>query len=100
MEISFHELLEKLKNSDESVENDSMAAIRNGIGIREDFWTDFLLFLNDSKGISSLLDIPIEKISSWHDKIKHNIKKVEKADNNVVTKDRGKVMKTGAKNNV
>ena len=72
-----------------------MSAIRTGIGIRDDFWDDFLQVVNNSEGLSALLDIPVIKIANWHQKIKENLDKVQKTDSVPDPKDNGKLLKTG-----
>lgn len=73
----------------------AMSAIRTGIGVREEFWDDFLQVINNSEGLAELLEIPVSKISSWHDKVQHALEKVKQADNIPDTKDSGKLLKTG-----
>jgi hypothetical protein len=93
---SFQKLWEKVRQDDENNSEDSaMSAIRNGIGIRNEFWDDFLSLLNDSKGVADLLDVPFEKVSAWTERIKHNITKVNQADERLVPKERQKLLKTG-----
>jgi hypothetical protein len=70
-------------------------AIRNGMGISSDFWDNFLLLLNNSDSLAELLDVPVEKIGTWHNIIKDNLEKVAKADNKIIPKDRKKLLKTG-----
>lgn len=45
-----------------------------GKNIREDFWDDFILLLNNPEGLSALLNVPEDIISTWHHEIKKNIK--------------------------
>lgn len=97
---SFQRLWEAMqadkKAAEKSPHDDkAMSAIRTGIGVREEFWDDFLRVINNSDGLSALLDVPTTKISSWHDRVKHNLEKVRQADAVPDPKDSGKLLKTG-----
>lgn len=96
---SFQKLWENMqaaKQSQSSPHDDkAMSAIRTGIGIREEFWDDFLQVINNSEGLSQLLDIPVTKIASWHEKVKQVLDQVQKADATPDPKDNGKLLKTG-----
>jgi hypothetical protein len=73
----------------------SMSAIRTGIGVNDSFWDDFLLVINNSEGLSDLLDVPTTKISTWHEKIKHALEKVTNSDSDTFTSKNKKLIKTG-----
>lgn len=88
---SFHEFLEEAGNS----QSKDAKAIRNGIGIRDTFWDDFLLLLNDAEAVSSLLKVPVEKVGTWHEIIKRNLESVYNSDNELVPKKNKKLLKTG-----
>jgi hypothetical protein len=45
-----------------------------GKNIREDFWDDFILLLNNSEGLAALLNVPEDIVSTWHHEIKKNLK--------------------------
>jgi hypothetical protein len=94
---SFQKLWENIQAAKEKSPQDdrAMAAIRTGIGVREDFWDDFLLVINNSEGLSELLNVPTVKIAEWHDRVKHALDKVQKADGTPEPKDNGKLLKTG-----
>lgn len=94
---SFQKLWENIQAQKEKSPHDdrAMSAIRTGIGIREDFWDDFLQIINNSEGLSQLLDVPTTKIASWHDKVKHALNKVQKVDASPDPKNSGKLLKTG-----
>ena len=95
---SFQRLWENIQaaKNEETVQDDrTMSAIRTGIGVRDEFWDDFLAVLNNSQDLSELLDIPVEKISSWRGKIKHALEKVRDADSDPEQKKNGKLLKTG-----
>lgn len=55
----------------------------------------FLLVINNSEGLSQLLDVPVVKIASWHDKIKHTLDKVKEKDSTPELKKNVKLLKTG-----
>lgn len=95
---SFQRLWENIQAAKENKsphDDRAMSAIRTGIGVREDFWDDFLLVINNSEGLSQLLDVPVTKISGWHDKVRHALDKVKQADGQPDPKDNGKLLKTG-----
>lgn len=94
--MSFQKLWEKIeKNKSYHEQNDGIKSIRNGIGIKKEFWNDFMLLLNDPESLSDLLDVSLEKISTWREKIKEAIKKVEEEDKEPITKERKTLLKTG-----
>jgi len=80
--ISFQKLWENMETAkgDEPIDSKASSAIRTGIGVREDFWDDFLAVINNSSGLAELLDIPVTKISSWHHRIREELDKIKKAD--------------------
>lgn len=94
---SFQKLWENIQLSKEKSPKDdrSMSAIRTGIGVRENFWEDFLLVINNSDGLSELLDIPTVKISNWHERVKNALDKVKKIDGSSEPSENGKLLKTG-----
>ena len=71
--MSFRKLWENM-NSDkgnkqpQEVDESALTAIRSGIGVNETFWSDFIQVLNNSEGLSVLLDVPIDEISTWRKK--------------------------------
>lgn len=96
--VSFQRLWENIEaaKKDKSPHDDkAMSAIRTGIGIREEFWDDFLSVINNSEGLSALLDVPTVKIGAWHAKVKHALDRVRQADATPDAKDSGKLLKTG-----
>lgn len=95
---SFQRLWENMqaaKNEETMPDDRAMSAIRTGIGVRDEFWDDFIAVLNNSEDLSELLDIPVTKISSWRSKIQHALNKVRDADSDTEQKKNGKLMKTG-----
>lgn len=95
--MNFQKLWENIqanKLNKSHAESKASSAIRTGIGIREDFWDDFLSVINNSEGLSELLDIPVTKISSWHSRIQEELDKVKHSDlNDTAGKDT--LLKTG-----
>lgn len=94
--ISFQRLWENIEASKKSpLDDKAMSAIRTGIGVREEFWDDFLAVVNNSEGLSALLDIPSVKIGAWHEKVRNTLEKVRQADAVPDPKDSGALLKTG-----
>lgn len=95
---SFQKLWENIqlqKENNTPHDDRAMSAIRTGIGVSEEFWDNFLSVINNSEGLSQLLDIPVTKIASWHDKVKQSLDKVKKADATPDPSDNGQLIKTG-----
>lgn len=88
---SFHSFLHIKENR----ETGAMKAIRNGLGIKESFWDDFILLLNNAEAVSDLFDVPVEKVGTWHETIKNSINKVQGADKEVIPKNKKRLLKTG-----
>ena len=80
MPISFQCLLENMSQHHKRSEEKAMDAIRTGINIRENFWDDFLLVINNSDAMSELLDVPAVKVSSWHNRVRAVLNKVQQTD--------------------
>ena len=96
--MNFQRLWENMKLGQEKEqpnEDKAMSAIRTGLGLREDFWEDFNLLVNNSDGLSALLDIPVEKISTWRKKVNDVLEKVRDADGNEDVGKNKKLIKTG-----
>jgi len=95
--FSFQRLWENMEDSRRGHHDDKgMEAIRNGINVRDDFWEDFLLVINNSGALSELLEVPVTKISGWHERVKSALDKVKQADSTPEPKDKGKMLKTGS----
>ena len=94
---SFQRLWENIQISKEKAPKDdkAMSAIRTGIGIRDNFWDDFLQVINNSEGLSELLDISTVKISEWHQRIKDALEKINSVDGDQEVKNNEKMLKTG-----
>lgn len=95
---SFQRLWENMRSlkEDMSSEDDlALSAIRTGIGIREDFWDDFLRLTNNSEGLSALLNVPITDVMAWHDKVKKAVHKVNEKDSESDVSKHKKLIKTG-----
>ena len=97
--MSFRKLWENM-NSDkgnkqpQEVDESALTAIRSGIGVNETFWSDFIQVLNNSEGLSVLLDVPIDEISTWRKKIENAIDAIEARDGELNVKKNKKIMKT------
>lgn len=97
--MSFRKLWENM-NSDkgnkqpQEVDESAITAIRSGIGVNETFWSDFIQVLNNSEGLSVLLDVPIDEISTWRKKIENAIDAIEARDGELSIKKNKKIMKT------
>ena len=97
--MSFRKLWENM-NSDkgnrqpQEVDESALTAIRSGIGVNETFWSDFIQVLNNSEGLSVLLDVPIDEISTWRKKIENAIDAIEARDGELSIKKNKKIMKT------
>jgi hypothetical protein len=94
--ISFQKLWENMeaaKNGDN--ESKASSAIRTGIGVRENFWDDFLSVINNSSGLSELLDVPVTKIASWHQKVKEELNKIKEIDKTPDASSNRKMIHTG-----
>lgn len=100
-EMNFRKLWENMKaakdQSSESPEIDPMAitAIRTGLGLGENFWDDFIQLLNNSEGLSALLDVSVDDISTWRKKIEDGLSQVGKEDGDLEIGKNKKLMKTG-----
>jgi len=67
--------------------------IETGKNINDNFWHDFLLVLNNSNGLSSLLGVPRSKVLTWSGKIKEALKESKEKEKNLSKKH--KIIKTG-----
>ena len=66
--------------------------IETGKNINDSFWHDFLLVLNNSSGLSSLLGVPRSKVITWNKKIKEALKENKQKEINLSKKH--KIIKT------
>lgn len=97
MSVSFSKLWEHMQENLTESDEDSKAmdAIRTGIGVREDFWDDFLMVINNSEALSKLLDVPTMTISSWHSAVNDALSKVKASDETPEMKKKGTMLSTG-----
>lgn len=64
------ENMDRNKQSDqEEKDQKAMEAISMGMNIREDFWQDFLMLLNDTEALSALLGVPSIKMNKWYSRV-------------------------------
>lgn len=89
MVISFSELWEAMDKSrsplmDSGEGSKADGAIRAGLDLRKDdersFWEDFMDLCSNSQGLSELLDVRPEQVSSWPEKIRKHLDDVENHD--------------------
>ena len=94
--MSFQALWENMKLSKEKeipIEDSALTVIRTGNSLSEDFWANLKLIINNSDGLSKLLDIPVEKITTWREKIDKAIKKVKDLDGESKVNKNKKILK-------
>ena len=64
------ENMDRNRRSEEQFKDEkALEAIKMGINIREDFWQDFLMLLNDTESLSALLGIPAVKMNKWYSRV-------------------------------
>jgi len=80
--VSFCSLLENMRREPLGLNNKSIAVIEKGMELDEKFWDNFLQILNNTDGLSQLLDISSSKVSTWHEKIKDAIKERDELNKN------------------
>lgn len=85
-------LIERLSKSKDSNKEEKIKEIISfGKNIRDDFWDDFILLLNNPEALSVLLDVPEDNIITWYGKIKKYLD--EKDDETEIYKKRRKLLK-------
>jgi hypothetical protein len=97
--MSFRKLWENMNankgsKQPQEVDESALTAIKSGIGVSETFWSDFIQVLNNSEGLSVLLDVSIDEISTWRKKIEDAIASIEARDGELSVKKNKKIMKT------
>jgi hypothetical protein len=97
--VSFMRLWENMTHEKdaEHIDTGAMKAIRTGLNIRDNFWDDFLVVLNNAEALSELLGVRPEQIAGWASRIKHNLERVKRADvaGEGEEKPKAKVLDTG-----
>ncbi len=63
--MTFLEAWESVRKLKESADDAAISAIFSGINVAEDFWDNFILVCNNKDGLSALLNVPPEKITTW-----------------------------------
>jgi hypothetical protein len=95
MKITFGEFYNLLENDNNSK---ALNVIRTGNNLRSadcgNFWDDFATICNNPEGLSELLGVPKEKITSWSEKISQLRKEVENQDSNKTNK-KHRIIKNG-----
>lgn len=93
--MNFQSLWEILEEKNAKDPEKILKAIKNGKGIDEKFWDNFLLILNDAESLSNLLNVSIEKISNWSNYVKEGLEILEKQEKQNIPKERRTLLKTG-----
>ena len=95
--VSFQKIMEHMEvyreGKNDKTERKSAEAIRTGINIREDFWEDFLLLLNNSAALGELLNVPSTKIASWRSRVQRYLEQVKEEDQVPDPKKRAKMIR-------
>ncbi len=81
--VSFMRLWENMMHHEkdaEHIDTKAMKAIRTGLNINDDFWTDFIQVCGNSDGLAELLDVRPDQVAGWVSSVKHNLERVHKAD--------------------
>ena len=77
--VSFCTLWENMENnsiSKNDISDKAISVVKTGLQVDEYFWENFLRVMNNSSGLSELLDVPSEKIAKWHSRIKDALKEI------------------------
>jgi hypothetical protein len=84
--VSFCTLWENMENnsiSKNDISDKAISVVKTGLQVDENFWENFLRVMNNSSGLSELLDVPSEKITKWHSRIKDALKKINDESDDV-----------------
>ena len=69
------------KLKEEQLEMKALEAIQNGMNLDENFWRNFLLLINNSDALGTLLHTKPEKVNTWRNNVKKYLTKYyEKED--------------------
>ena len=84
---------------DSGQDSAALRVIRTGNSLRSksdcgNFWEDFISIINDSEGLSELLDVPTEKIGGWASRIQEMIDETSDTDG-LKADDKADVISTG-----
>lgn len=83
------------KESEQPVDDRVASVIRTGFGASESFWDDFVKVLNNSEGLAQLLDVSVEDIATWRNKVTDALDKVKAMDSTKEVGKNKKLVKTG-----
>jgi len=86
MEKSFKDYIEKKEKNN---------IIQTGYNISDNFWEDFLLVLNNGRGLSDLLGVSRGKVSTWNKKINEAVKDYKNRKTDLKVNKKNKIIKTG-----
>lgn len=75
---SLWENMEKTPSEEDKISEKAFSALKSGANIDENFWENFIRLLNNTSGVSELLDVSPEKISKWNSQIRIGLKQLEK----------------------
>jgi ribosomal protein L32 len=82
--LSFHKIMEHMEvyreGKTDKTDKKSSEAIRAGLNIREDFWDDFMLLINNSAALAELLNVPATRVSSWRSRVQRYLDQVKAED--------------------
>jgi hypothetical protein len=96
--MNFQRLWENMKlgkESEQPVDDRVASVIRTGFGASESFWDDFVKVLNNSEGLAQLLDVSVEDIATWRNKVTDALDKVKAMDSTKEVGKNKKLVKTG-----
>ena len=95
--VSFQKIMEHMdvfrEEQGDKTDRKATEAIRTGINIREDFWDDFLLLINNSAALAELLKVPSTRISSWRSRVQRYLDQVKAEDDVPDPKKRSKMIR-------
>jgi hypothetical protein len=85
--LSFQQLWEQMHKSPLMTSGDDsrvLTAVRVGKDMHQDgetsFWDEFITLCANTDGLSELLDVSPQKISSWPARIRENLEKLQRHD--------------------
>ena len=90
--------MENFQKYVEKKENNKIVEFGNNIN--NGFWQDFLSLLNNSDGLSELLDVPKNKVGTWRKKIIEALKEYEDNKKEYLVNKKNKIIRTGLPKNL
>lgn len=95
MALSFCQLLESMKDSDQLTDDKSVDVVRSGININDKFWDEFIQVCGNADGLATLLDVPRHKVAGWASKIYDVLEKIHNDDDQTAATAKAKSLDTG-----